>query len=309
MLFSAATIFSLLAIASVSAVPIEFTVPLPDGTLGVTGLTEIPNPPLMNKTTPPHATPSSHEHFEDFRFLDILRRQIRVNNFDATQNASWSSLMNGADILKRNEKTDEEQRARLQALQADPPQPTTPPSGPGLSSFMKAPGSGMQDLGQVRTNGSYAIHSVLADVFSPDGIQQSTATSTASVAKSTFSKNADWTPPPKGPGYTTDTMDVAPPSQPARRDDVQTGQMGPRKRHSMVLDTDALLPDSSNTDATSEATSTPAWQDMGFINIDSNRPPVVSPNITNVTSEVSDAPGNVTSAAASVAASPASSAA
>jgi len=306
---SLVALLSLSIIIPTSAAPLATStvIRIPDVvtmTVGFIAPTEMPNPDVSDLTETgnrlPIRLPSQFDH------SNLLARQIRIDNYDATGNMSWPAL-GDSKLLKRNKKSEAEDRNRVQALEADAATPSASPQSFALASPMKASTSAMQALGETRTNASNVFHSVLGTVFSGS----SNASDSSSTTHYTYTKGENDTPMPAGPGYTTDTMNVPSPKAPARRDvgheaitRVEELGLPHGKRHTMMLDTNALLPEPPSTDTSALPGPTPAWENMGLINLDSNRspPPLDVPqNITGAATNVTDAaPADIEQAPAAV---------
>ncbi|EPT04551.1 hypothetical protein FOMPIDRAFT_1013919 [Fomitopsis schrenkii] len=311
---------SLLAILPVSAAPAPLVtstvIELPGIvtlTVGAILPTEIPNPvptPTNTSSARRHANMNSKapglfdatEHVPGAENVDalfdapsLLRRQIRINNYDATNNSMTEPLLGGAPHLlaRGNKKAEAIEAARQKAAEAAAPPPSPPAAGGLLGAVtpMKAITGGIQGLGTTRMQSSKVFHDALGEVFNPGAALQSpdsSATSSASAPKPTYTKAA--TPLPVGPGYTTDTMDTTPEKAPTKTK---------VRRHSFMLDLNALLPEPSPESATPSPVQ--AWQNGALFELDSNRRPnrkVLSQNVTNAatnaTSTAQGVAGNVT---------------
>ena len=230
--------------------------------------------------------------------LPILRRQIRINNYDATNNSMTEPLLGAAPHLlaRGNKKANAIEAARQKNAVAAAAVPTSAPAagGPlGAAAPMKAVAGGIQGLGATRLEGSDMFHEALGEVFNPDAALQSAASTSASAPKPTDVKAA--TPLPVGPGYTTDTMDTTP-------EKALTKAQAKTKRHSFMMDFNSLLPEPETESA--KASPVQAWQNGALFELDSNRKPdpkLLTQNITMAASNVTDtakgATGNATKSA------------
>ncbi|KAH9935717.1 uncharacterized protein B0H18DRAFT_951180 [Fomitopsis serialis] len=232
----------------------------------------------------------------------LLRRQIRIDNYDATNNNMTQPLLGGAHRLlaRGNKKAQKLQAAHMKTVQAAA-QPTSAPAGGlplGAATPMKAISSGVQGLGATRMESSDVFHKALGAAFDPMGALQDTSpssTSTSSAPKATYSKTTNAEPLPVGPGYTTDTMDTVPEQAPPK---------SKQKRHSFMFDLNGLFPEPPSTTMDSLATPSPvqAWQNDALFELDSNRRPDpafphnVTSAATNVTGTAQGVAGNATKA-------------
>ncbi|KAI0916412.1 hypothetical protein AcW1_008857 [Taiwanofungus camphoratus] len=318
MLASTIVLMTLAAATPISAAPmaISTVVEIPGVvtmTVGLVGPSELPNLPLptglANNIPPAGQRFDSNPHLahdmfspvhipilRSLRSDDLERRQIRINDYDATENMTLPSLLNPT-MTKRNEKADEAERARLHNHEDDTAETSDPaPHGPNVASPVNIISSVLEALGEVRTNASALFHTALADVFHP---QASSQHADGDGEGSEGSDNTD----------STDTADNVDPGDnaPTRRDLKPTyffsrffsfGRSHIAQRHSMVLDTDAILPPPPvTTDTTAAPQPTPAYENMGLINIDSNHPPTLPevPQNLTTTNDATQAPANVTS--------------
>lgn len=216
-------------------------------------------------------------------FSSLFRRQIRINNYDATNNSMTAPLFRGMPALfARNRKSDAMAAASEQAAAAAAPPPSPPPAS-GAAVPMQAVAGGIQGLGAARMQGSDAFHEALGGVFNPAAALQNpdpSATTSSSAPMPTLKKTA--APLPVGPGYTTDTMDTTLPGEAPKKPKV--------KRHTFMMDLNALLPEPTPESAMAKPAQ--AWQDDALFEFDSNRKPdpkLLSQNVTNVAKNVTSA--------------------
>ena len=312
---------SLAAALPISAAPAPMAtstvIPIPDivtMTVGLVAPTEIPDPaPAPTGASSAHQltnldsklpglsgaaahVPGADNIAGPAALGGLLRRQIRINNYDATNNSMTQPLLGAAPHLlaRRNKKAEAIQAARQKTAQAAAQPPSPAAGGPlGAASPMEAVAGGIQGLGATRLEGSDAFHEALGEVFNPAAALQSTdptTSSSASAPKPTSTKAA--TPLPIGPGYTTDTMDTTPEKAP-------TKAQAKAKRHSFMMDLNALLPEP--TPESAKASPVQAWQNGALFELDSNRRPApdvfrknVTDAATNVTHTAQGVAGNVT---------------
>ena len=222
----------------------------------------------------------------------LLARQIRINNYDATNNSMTQPLLGAAPHLlaRGNKKAQAMEAARQKNAAAAAAPPPSPPAagGPlGAAAPMQAVAGGIQGLGTTRMEGSDVFHEALGEVFDPAAALQSTdpaASSSSSAPKPTYTKAA--TPLPVGPGYTTDTMDTTPEKALTKTK---------AKRHSFMMDLNALLPEP--TPESAKASPVQAWQNGALFELDSNRKPdpkMLSQNVTMAATNVTDTAQGVT---------------
>lgn len=271
--------------------------------VGFVGPSEVPN------ILKPSAVPNMLEHSAVPDFADLLNvlesRQIRINDYEIPTNSSLPSLRR-AKLIGRNKKAEAEERARLQAAQATQAvQPSASPQGLAPTSPEQAASSSIQELGESRLEASDVFHKTLGVIFS--GFNNADFQNASSTTlHETYTKSAEDKPLPVGPGYTTDTMDAVPASAGSGQKSTSAQRSARRgfesllkKRHSLIFDFDALLPEpeTTSTSGAEAASATPhaAWQkNMGLIDFDSNQPP-----LTTTAANLADAqaPANITSAA------------
>ncbi|KZT66341.1 hypothetical protein DAEQUDRAFT_730316 [Daedalea quercina L-15889] len=236
----------------------------------------------------------------------LLRRQIRVSDFDVANNSMTQPLFGTAPHLfgRGNKKAQAMDAARTKATAAAAQPSNAPAAGLPLNAAtpMKAVSSGVQGLGATRMEGSNAFHEALGTAFDPmDALHDAKPSSTiaSSAPQPTYSKPAPSEPLPIGPGYTTDTMDTTP-GQPRP----QSKQK--QKRHSFMFNFNALLPEPPSKTPANPATpsSVQAWQNDALLELDSNRAPnpaTLPQNVTgaatNVTGTAQGVAGNVTKSA------------
>ncbi|KAL6305190.1 hypothetical protein BKA93DRAFT_825232 [Sparassis latifolia] len=195
------------------------------------------------------------------------RRQIRVSNQDigpnVTQQNPVSALKDPSLLSKRSLTgmvTPEEAARRGPESGDSAPSSGSAPQNPGISSGTKAVSSSLQTLGAARTNSSAVSHSVLGEVFGSD-------------AEGTSSPNVLH-------NAVTNLRRDGKPAHP--RVGLVVVHNQPGKRHTFVLDTDALLPPPPDPTSSLSVQPTPiqAYQNVGLIDIDSNRPPPVIPDVS-----------------------------
>ncbi|TFY54365.1 hypothetical protein EVJ58_g8909 [Rhodofomes roseus] len=268
----------------------------PSGHRGTNADSDVPGISAVDKHVPglsnmesPAALPVDMSSF--------FRRQIRINNYDPTNNSMTEPLFGGAPqlLVRRNKKAQAMKAAQMKTAQAAAQPSSAPAGGPlGAATPMQAVSGGIQGLGATRMEGSDVFHEALGAASDPmDALQdaQSSASATPSAAKPTYSKSMDTEPLPIGPGYTTDTMDTAPEQPPTKQKS---------KRHSFMMDLNALLPEAPSTTVNNLATPSPvqAWQNDALFELDSNRRP--DPTLPLTSQNVTSAATNVTGAAQGV---------
>ncbi|CCL98658.1 uncharacterized protein FIBRA_00660 [Fibroporia radiculosa] len=281
---SAFALISLIAVVPAASAPIEAFIPIADSPLseiGLVGPSEIPNLNLLNAS--PHGSILKH-----------FGRQIRIADHNVGGNMTWP-LAPSAGLLKRSKKSEAIDRARMKMQQQNAPLPsaTPPPPQPQAELFaapMGASTSALQGLGDARASGSDGFHQLLGTAFDSnstpnDPVPNGTQTTTSAGVMPTFQKvAATAVSTPIDPRYTTSTTST--PHSPhaalrSRRGDLgreltahnSVAHPADSKGHSMVVNTNAILPEPSSADQGPKD----AYEDVGLIDIDSNRPPPPQP--------------------------------